>query len=68
MKTIPLSEPMGGDSSCCIHSELCEAIVKSIDNEHIKFRCPLVVEVDDDVEYPGVRHESCFEVNDDAKR
>ena len=59
MKTIPLSEPMGGDCSCCVHDDQCKAIVESI-NDDIQFRCPLTIEVDDDIEYAGERHDSCF--------
>jgi len=59
MKTIPLSEPMGGDSSCCIHDAQCKEFIKNIDNKDIIFRCPLVVTVDDDVEFAGGWHESC---------
>lgn len=65
MKTIPLSEPMGGDCSCCVHGDQCKAIVDhGINDNNIQFRCPLTVEVDDDVEYAGEWHDSCFdEVN-----
>ena len=58
-KSIPLSEPMGGDSSCCIHGEQCKELIDSVDNSEIQFRCPLTVEVGIDVEYD--RHISCFE-------
>ncbi len=60
MKTIPLSEPMGGDCSCCVHGEQCKDLIESIDNVKISFRCPLTVEVDDDVKYAGDWHDSCF--------
>lgn len=60
MKSIPLSEPMGGDHTCCVHDELCMKLIKDVDDRNIKFRCPLMVEVDDDVEYAGEWHESCI--------
>lgn len=59
MKSIPLSVPMGGDSASCIHDDECREIVSTI-NSHIRFRCPLMVEVEDDVEFPEW-HESCFD-------
>ena len=62
-KSIPLSEPMGGESSCCIHSEQCRDLVESIRNQSIVFRCPLMIEVDDNVEYAGRWHESCVFVH-----
>jgi len=65
-KSIPLSEPMGGESSCCIHSEQCRDFVESIRNQQITFRCPLMVVVDDNVEYAGEWHESCTFVAKDA--
>ena len=61
MKTIPLSEPMGGCDSCCVHNNQCKEIINSMENSNIQFRCPLLVEVDDDIEYAGPWHESCFE-------
>ena len=59
IKNIPLSEAMGGDNSCCVHNAQCIELVKNIKNKNIKFRCPLMVEVDDDVEFAGEWHESC---------
>jgi len=59
-KSIPLSEPMGGDSSCCIHSEQCKELIESLDNDNIKFRCPFMIEVRENLEYAGGPHDSCF--------
>ena len=36
------------------------ALINSVDNSEIQFRCPLTVEVGIDVEYD--RHVSCFEM------
>lgn len=59
-KMIPLSEPMGGDPTCCIHGEQCKDLFTSCENDLIKFRCPLMIEVDADVEYGGGNPDSCF--------
>ena len=64
MKLIPLSEPMGGDDTCCMQNEKCKQIVDTMSG-CTAFRCPLMVEVGDDVEYAGKWHESCFLNNDD---
>lgn len=61
MKTIPLSEPMGGDCSCCVHGDQCRDFVDSIDNVDITFRCPLTIEVENDINYADHWHESCFD-------
>jgi len=58
-KIIPLGEPMGRDSSVCTHSAQCMEIMKTTINKEIQFRCPLLVVVDDDVEFGGDQHESC---------
>jgi 5'-3' exonuclease len=60
-KNIPLSEPMGGDASCCIHSEQCKQLIESLDNDMIQFRCPFMIEVRENLEYAGRPHNSCFE-------
>lgn len=59
MKRIPLSEPMGADHSCCKNDVHCIELVKNADGRNIKFRCPLMIEVEDDIEYAGEWHESC---------
>lgn len=61
MKIIPLSVPMGGDCTCCVHGDQCKAIADTtITEDTLRFRCPLTVQVDDDVHYAGDWHESCF--------
>ncbi len=37
--------------------------MKTIDNVKLIFRCPLVAEVEDEVEYVGPWYESCFDEN-----
>ena len=59
-KRIPLSEPMGGDATCCTHSEQCRALAATCDDNRIQFRCPFTVEVGTDVTYAGEFHDSCF--------
>ena len=60
-KRIPLSEPMGGDATCCVHSELCRILAKSCEDKKIQFRCPFIVEVNEDTSYAGEFHDSCFD-------
>lgn len=51
-KWTPLNEPMGNESECCRNAHHCKPFQDiALKNKFIKFRCPLVVEVDEDVEF-----------------
>lgn len=51
-KWIPLNDLMGNESKCCKNDYLCKPLQDiARKNKFIKFRCPLIVEVDEDVEF-----------------
>ena len=58
MKLIPLSEVICGDSTSCTNGDTCKRIMDQMGL--CSFRCPLMAEVDDDVEYAGEWYDSCF--------
>ena len=53
-KRIGLDEPMG-DCRCCIHQDECAPLKQHIQkmgrNAHYRFRCPILIEVDENTEY-----------------
>ena len=53
-KWVGLDEPMG-DCQCCIHQDECAPLKQHIQkkglNGHYRFRCPILIEVDENIEY-----------------
>ena len=54
-KWVELNEPMG-DCRCCVHQDECAPLKKTAQkqlNGKYRFRCPILIEVDEDIVYVG---------------
>jgi len=53
-KWVGLDEPMG-NCQCCIHKEECAPLKERVQEEHLngnyRFRCPILIKVDENIEY-----------------
>ena len=53
-KWVGLDEPIG-DCECCIHQNECAPLKQHVLDKHLngeyQFRCPILIEVDENVEY-----------------
>ena len=53
-KWVGLDKPMG-DCQCCIHQDECAPLKQHVQekgfNGHYRFRCPILIEVDENIKY-----------------